>query len=67
MERLNDSTKCPKCGQELDDDDGCFFNKYSDIKECPECGLEIEYIMQQKRDIGNPYCDYIWHETYMKW
>jgi len=67
QERLKKSTKCPNCEYELDDDDGSFFNTFSDTKKCPECETSIQFIMQQKRDIGNPYCDYVWHKTYMRW
>ena len=67
MERLKKKTTCPKCQEELNDDDGVFFNEYHAIKKCGYCGLEIEFLRQLKRDIGNPYCDYVWHKTYMKW
>ena len=67
MERLGKDTKCPECKNELDDKDGVFFDKWADKKECPYCNLEIQYVKQFKRDIGNPYCDYVWEETYIKW
>jgi len=66
-ERLKKKTTCPRCKEELNDDDGSFFSTFSDIKKCGYCQLEITFIMQQKRDIGNPYCDYAWHKTYMSW
>lgn len=67
MERLEESTLCPHCLHELDDVDGVFFNKFSDCKNCPSCEFGITYVKQLKRDIGNPYCDYVWSTTYMKW
>jgi len=67
MERMEQYTSCPECSVELDDDDGEFFDGMSGEKECPSCGLEIEYVKQLKRTMGNPYCDFEWSETYMKW
>ena len=67
MERLNKSTLCPHCEEELNDDDGVFFNKMSDVKKCPYCEMTIEYVKQFMRDFGNPYCDYVWEATYIKW
>jgi len=67
LERLNSSSLCPVCKEELDDDDGVFFDKMADIKKCPYCQTEIEYVKQLKEDIRNPYCDYVWDKTYMKW
>lgn len=67
MERLEELTTCPKCEYELNDDDGVFFEQYHAIKKCSNCELEIEFLKQLKRDIGNPYCDYIWDKTYMNW
>jgi len=67
FERLEEETTCPLCKEELDDVDGTFFAETSDTKLCPVCGSTIEYVMQYKRDYNNPYCAYIWSETYMKW
>ena len=67
MERLKKKTTCPKCKEELNDDDGVFFNETYAIKNCTYCGLKIEFAKTFKKDIGNPYCDYVWNKTYMKW
>lgn len=67
MERLNTDTSCPNCEQELNDDDGVFFEEFHAIKKCGFCGVEIEFLRQLKRDVENPYCDYVWDKTYMKW
>ena len=67
MERLNGSTLCPCCEEELNDDDGVFFDKMADIKKCPACEMTIEYVKQFVRDYGNPHCDYAWDKTYIKW
>ncbi len=67
MEEINEHTKCPHCKVELDDDDGVFFSKDADTKKCSYCENTVTYVKQFKRDWGNPYCDYIWDRTYMKW
>lgn len=66
-ERLEESTLCPHCTYGLDDDDGAFFDKHSDVKQCTHCEMTVEYVKQFKRDYGNPFCDYVWNETYMSW
>ncbi|PCI30995.1 MAG: hypothetical protein COB67_00645 [SAR324 cluster bacterium] len=67
QERLEESTLCPHCTNELNDDDGEFFNKLSDVKTCNYCEYTIEYVKQFEKDYGNPYCDYVWSKTYMIW
>lgn len=67
MERLEKSTECPHCTDELDDDDGVFFDSMAGVKRCPNCEFTVEYVKQLKRDWGNPYCDYVWDTTYIKW
>ncbi len=66
-ERIKKSTKCPECKIELDDEDGLFFNEFSDTKKCPQCRLEIFYVKQLKRDKGNPFCKFSWNKTYIEW
>ncbi|GEM_PF-6715734 len=63
---ITNITECPRCEWELDDDDGSFFDDLSGTKDCPNCGMEITYCKQLKRDVGNPYCDYVWHETFFE-
>jgi len=67
LERLDNSSLCPVCKEELNDDDGVFFDKMADIKKCPYCHTTIEYVKQLKEDTGNPYCNYVWDKTYIKW
>ena len=67
FKRVKEETTCPFCKEELDDDDGTFFDKTSDTKPCDFCKKIITYSKNYKRDYGNPYCDYVWSDTYMKW
>ena len=64
METIKEDTLCPMCKEELNDDDGEFFNEMSAVKKCPYCNRKLMYVKQFKRDIGNPYCDYVWDMTY---
>jgi len=66
-QNIINNTLCPYCTEELNDDDGTFFDKYADTKKCPNCENTITYVKQFKEDFGNPYCDFVWNKTYIEW
>lgn len=64
---ISKNTECPACGHQLDDDDGVFFDDLSGTKPCQQCKAGITYVKQFKKDVANPYCDYVWYETFFEY
>ena len=67
IEEMKDDTLCPHCLEELNDDDGVFFDKFSDTKRCPHCEFTVTYVKQFTEEPENPFTPFVWNKTYFQW